>query len=92
LASRSFRCAWIDGRYMGPLPSVAMPIVALKRCALAFASADWVRMPLGKYRRRPNADSIESTSGADFSIAAFSSAARGLIAWTFDDWDMANTW
>ena len=64
---------------MGTPPSVAMPMVALKRLPLTLASAPWERMPLGKYRRRPRAESMASTSGAAFSKAALSSAASGLM-------------
>src|SRR5665647_3180561 len=66
-------------RNIGPPFSVAIPMVALNLWALSFASADWVRIPLGKKRFLPRSESISKTCGLLWVSRSFSSSANGFI-------------
>jgi hypothetical protein len=59
--------------------SVAIPMVALNFFALTLASALWVRMPLGKKRALPLADSTSYSAGFSLISWLFNSSAKGFI-------------
>src|SRR6185369_2930226 len=79
LGSKAESLSWMHCRNIGPPFSVAMPMVALYLWALSLASADWVRIPLGKKRFFPRSDSISKTCGLCWASRSFSSCANGFI-------------